>query len=273
MSRLLRLIRIFSVAWRFGLDEFTLVEGARWVGLPTLPASRLWPKRKQAPRAVRLRMALETLGPIFVKFGQVLSTRRDLLPPDIADELAKLQDQVPPFPTPLAVAAVEAAFGRPIAQVFEQFAEIPVASASIAQVHFAVLPGGRECAVKVLRPGMTPVIVRDLALLDSGAFLIEKLWDDGKRLKPREVVAEFGHHLFAELDLMREAANASQLRRNFADSPLLAVPEVYWDFCSNSVMTMQRMSGTPISQVEELRRQGVDIPKLARAGVEIFFTQ
>src|SRR4051812_29372763 len=226
-----------------------------------------------SPRGVRLRQALETLGPIFVKFGQVLSTRRDLLPTDIADELARLQDQVPPFATELAVAEVEAAFGRPLGQVFQQFTPIPVASASIAQVHFAVLPGGRECAVKVLRPGMMPGIVRDLALLDSGAFLIERLWGDGRRLKPREVVAEFGRHLFDELDLMREAANASQLRRNFLDSPLLVVPEVYWDWCTGTVMTMQRMIGTPISQVEELRRQGVDIPKLARAGVEIFFTQ
>src|SRR4051812_31188309 len=226
-----------------------------------------------SPRGVRLRQALETLGPIFVKFGQVLSTRRDLLPTDIADELARLQDQVPPFATELAVAQVEAAFGRPLEQIFEQFEPIPVASASIAQVHFAVLPGGRECAVKVLRPGMMPGIVRDLALLDSGAFLIEHLWADGRRLKPREVVAEFGRHLFDELDLMREAANASQLRRNFVDSPLLVVPEVYWDWCTATVMTMQRMIGTPISQVDELRRQGVDIPKLARAGVEIFFTQ
>src|SRR4051812_4994412 len=226
-----------------------------------------------SPRGVRLRQALETLGPIFVKFGQVLSTRRDLLPTDIADELARLQDQVPPFATELAVAQVEAAFGRPLAQVYEQFAPIPVASASIAQVHFAILPGSRECAVKVLRPGILPGIVRDLALLDSGAYLIERLWADGKRLKPREVVAEFGRHLFDELDLMREAANASQLRRNFLESPLLVVPEVYWDWCTATVMTMQRMIGTPISQVDELRRQGVDIPKLARAGVEIFFTQ
>jgi ubiquinone biosynthesis protein len=270
LRRLLRLAIILWIALRFGLEEFALAPGSR--AARTVRGLLFW-RRLGAPRAVRLRRALETLGPIFVKFGQVLSTRRDLLPTDIADELAKLQDQVPPFPTEAAVAEIEATFRRPLAEIFAQFDPVPVASASIAQVHFAVLPGGRECAVKVLRPGIMPGIVRDLALLDSGAFLIEHLWADGKRLKPREVVAEFGRHLFDELDLVREAANASQLRRNFPDSPLLVVPEVYWDWCTSTVMTMQRMIGTPISQVDELRRQGVDIPKLARAGVEIFFTQ
>jgi ubiquinone biosynthesis protein len=270
LRRLLRLAIILSIALRFGLEEFALAPRAR--SARAIRGLLFWRKLGE-PRGVRLRRALETLGPIFVKFGQVLSTRRDLLPPDIADELAKLQDQVPPFATDAAIAEVEAAFGRPLGEIFAQFEPVPVASASIAQVHFAVLPGGKDCAVKVLRPGMMPGIVRDLALLDSGAFLIERLWADGRRLKPREVVAEFGRHLFDELDLMREAANASQLRRNFLDSPLLVVPEVYWDWCAGTVMTMQRMSGTPISQVEELRRQGVDIPKLARSGVEIFFTQ
>ena len=270
MGRLFRLARIIWIALRFGLDEFALASGGR---LSRALGGALFFRRLEEPRAVRLRRALETLGPIFVKFGQVLSTRRDLLPADIADELAKLQDQVPPFPAEYAVAEIERSFGRPLAQVFPQFDPVPVASASIAQVHFAVLPGGGECAVKVLRPNMLPVIHRDLALLDSGALLIERLWADGKRLKPREVVAEFARHLFDELDLMREAANASQLRRNFLGSPLLVVPEIYWDWCTTTVMTMQRMSGTPISQVTELRRQGIDIPKLARAGVEIFFTQ
>ena len=274
MRRLFRLAIILWVALRFGLEEFALPEGSSATNRRGRAARRLlfW-RRLAEPRAVRLRRALETLGPIFVKFGQVLSTRRDLLPPDIADELAKLQDQVPPFAAELAVAEVERAFGRKIGEVFEQFSSVPVASASIAQVHFAVLPGGRECAVKVLRPGILPGIARDVALLDSGAFLIERLWADGRRLKPREVVAEFARHLYDELDLMREAANASQLRRNFLDSPLLCVPEVYWEWCTGKVMTMQRMSGTPISQVAELRRQGVDVPRLARAGVEIFFTQ
>src|SRR3954465_1120184 len=194
MSRLLRLIRIFSVAWRFGLDEFTLVEGARWVGLPTLPASRLWPKRKQAPRAVRLRMALETLGPIFVKFGQVLSTRRDLLPPDIADELAKLQDHVPPFDPQLAFAEVERSLGRPLEELFARIERTPVASASIAQVHLATLHDGREVAVKVLRPAVEREVAKDLALLETAAALVERLSAEARRLRPREVVAEFAHH-------------------------------------------------------------------------------
>jgi len=260
---LLRLAKILWVALRFGLDEFA----------PT-SASRLLSFRSfSEPRAVRLRRALEALGPIFVKFGQVLSTRRDLLPADLADELAKLQDQVPPFDGELAIAEVERAFGRPIGQVFEKFDPKPVASASVAQVHLAALPGGAEVAVKVLRPGMLPVIGEDLALLDTSARLVERFFADGRRLKPREVVAEFARHLFEELDLMREAAHASQLRRNFQDSPLLVVPEVHWDWCATNVMTMQRMRGTPVSHVEELRRQGVDIKKLARTGVEIFFTQ
>jgi ubiquinone biosynthesis protein len=267
---LLRLVKILRIALRFGLDEFALAPGspsARAIG------ALFFLRTLSEPRAVRLRRALEALGPIFVKFGQVLSTRRDLLPADLADELAKLQDQVPPFPGQLALAEVERAFGKPITALFEKFEAKPVASASVAQVHLAVLPGGAEVAVKILRPGMPPLIGEDLALLDTAAGLIERFSADGRRLKPRAVVAEFARHLSEELDLMREAAHASQLRRNFLDSPLLAVPEVYWDWCATSVMTMQRMHGTPVSQVDELRRQGVDIPKLARTGVEIFFTQ
>jgi ubiquinone biosynthesis protein len=267
---LVRLIKILWIALRFGLDEFALApEGGAARAIRVLLFFRAFTE----PRAVRLRRALETLGPIFIKFGQVLSTRRDLLPADLADELAKLQDQVPPFAGELAVAEVERAFGRPIAQVFDKFDPKPVASASVAQVHLAVLPDGVEAAVKILRPGMLPVIGEDLALLNTAAGLIERFSADGRRLKPREVVAEFARHLSEELDLMREAAHASQLRRNFPDSPLLAVPEVYWDWCTSTVMTMQRMHGTPVSQVDELRRLGVDIPRLARTGVEIFFTQ
>jgi len=267
---LLRLVKIFWITLRFGLDEFALASGSRFARAVN---AVLFFRSLGEARGVRLRRALEALGPIFVKFGQVLSTRRDLLPADLADELAKLQDQVPPFATQLAVAEVERAFGKPIGQVFEKFELQPIASASVAQVHLAVLPGGTEAAVKILRPGMMPVIAKDLALMDAAAGLVERFWADGRRLKPREVVAEFARHLFEELDLMREAAHASQLRRNFPDSPLLAVPEVYWDWCTSTVMTMQRMHGTPVSQVDELRRQGVDIPKLARTGVEIFFTQ
>ena len=272
MRRLARLLRILLIAVRFGLDELALAGNPDGRLARTTRVLFRW-RRLDAPRGVRLRQALETLGPIFVKFGQVLSTRRDLLPVDLADELAKLQDQVPPFSSEIALAQIEAAFGRPAGEVFEAFDATAIASASIAQVHFAVLPGGVEAAVKVLRPGMLPVIRRDIALLDSAALLVERLWADGRRLKPREVVAEFAKYLADELDLMREAANASQLRRNFADSPLLAVPEIYWDYCTPTVMTMQRMHGIPVSQVETLRSQGVDISQLARSGVEIFFTQ
>ena len=203
----------------------------------------------------------------------MLSTRRDLVPLDIADELALLQDRVPPFASELAVAEVERSLGRSIQQVFESFDETPVASASIAQVHLARLHDGREVAVKVLRPGVEAAVARDLALLDTAAGLVERFYADGRRLRPREVVAEFARHLDDELDLMREAANASQLGRNFTASPLLIVPAVYWDLCAQRVMVMERMHGTPISQVQVLREKGIDIPALARAGVEIFFTQ
>ena len=270
--RVIRLLKILRVSARFGLDEFFLgherVRGLRAVLNPLL----FW-RRIDSPRGMRLRLALETLGPIFVKFGQMLSTRRDLVPPDIADELAKLQDQVPPFPSEQVAATLRRVYGRPLDTVFASFELGPVASASVAQVHLATLPGGTEVAVKVLRPGIEVVIANDVALLHMGATLLELLWSDGRRLKPHEVVAEFARHLEDELDLMREASNASQLRRNFAGSPLLLVPEVHWDYCSNDVMVMQRMRGTPVSQVTELRAQGVDIPRLARSGVEIFFTQ
>ncbi|MBI1942285.1 MAG: ubiquinone biosynthesis regulatory protein kinase UbiB, partial [Betaproteobacteria bacterium] len=224
-------------------------------------------------RAVRLREALEMLGPIFVKFGQVLSTRRDLLPQDIADELAKLQDRVPPFAAELAVAEVERSLGKSVQELFLQFDREPIASASVAQVHLARLKDGTEVAVKVLRPGVEQAIADDVLLLEAAAGLLERLWAEAKRFKPREVVAEFVRHLEDELDLMREAANASLLRRNFAGSPLLAVPLVHWDYCAQRVMVMERMHGTPISQVALLRQKQIDIPALARAGVEIFFTQ
>jgi ubiquinone biosynthesis protein len=270
--RLLRLAKIIRVGLGHGLDQLILDHDpenrlARWTG-------RLFFWRDlSVPRAVRLRLALEALGPIFVKFGQVLSTRRDLLADDIAEELAKLQDQVPPFPSAQALAELEKAYGKPVHDVFKTFEVEPVASASVAQVHFATLPDGREVAVKILRPGIAPIIGHDIALLDALAGLLERLWSDGKRLKPREVVAEFAKHLHDELDLMREAANCSQLRRNFTPSPLLQVPEVCWDWCSNSVMVMERMRGIPISQIDRLREAGIDLKKLSRAGVEIFFTQ
>ena len=257
MASLFRLLRIVYFGARFRLYRFI----PRFAG------------GEDADRAVRLREALETLGPIYVKFGQLLSTRRDLLPADIADELAKLQDRVPPFPSEEALAEIERGLGKKIEDVFNNFQREPVASASIAQVHLATLKDGAEVAVKVLRPGVEGEIARDVLLLQTGAALVERLWAEGRRLKPREVVAEFARHLEEELDLMREAANASQLRRNFEHSPLLLVPAVHWDYCAQRVMVMERMRGTPVSQVGELRARGVDIPKLARTGVEIFFTQ
>ena len=270
--KLLRLARILMVGLRFGLEEFFLgherVRPLRWLVRATL----FW-RPLTEPRGVRLRRALEALGPIFVKFGQMLSTRRDLVPLDLADELAQLQDRVPPFPSVQAIATLETAYKRPLSDIFAEFDATPVASASVAQVHFARLHDGTAVAVKVLRPGIAPVIAHDVSLLYAATGLLEKLFADGKRLRPREVVAEFEKHLEDELDLMREAANCSQLRRNFKDSPLLLVPEVYWDYCDHDVMVMDRMDGIPVSQIERLRESGVDIPKLAATGVEIFFTQ
>jgi len=272
MSQLARLIFIAFTLLRFGVDDIAL-SGLRQRWVRALARIVMIGRRFDEPRGVRLRRALERLGPIFVKFGQVLSTRRDLLPLDVADELAKLQDRVPPFPGAQSVAMVEHAFGRRLDEVFASFDAEPVASASIAQVHFATLRDGREVAVKVLRPGMLTAIERDLALLHRLAGWVERVSVDGKRLKPREVVAEFDMYLHDELDLVREAANAAQLRRNMAGLGLVEVPEMVWDLCTPSVMVMQRMHGVPISQTDRLREAGVDLKKLARDGVTIFFTQ
>jgi ubiquinone biosynthesis protein len=272
MRHLSRLIFIAVTVLRFGLDEVALSAfPQRWVR--ALVRLVTIGRRLDAPRGARLRQAMERLGPIFVKFGQVLSTRRDLLPLDIADELAKLQDRVPPFPAAQARALVEKAYGRPTGEVFASFEAEPVASASIAQVHFAVLKSGREVAVKVLRPNMLAVIDDDLQLLHTLARWVERLSADGKRLKPREVVAEFDGYLHDELDLVREASNAAHLRRNMAGLNLVLVPEMVWDLCTPTVMVMERMHGVPIGQIERIREAGVDIPKLARDGVTIFFTQ
>jgi len=270
--RIMRLARINFVALRHGLDEF-LLGHERVRGLRPFVNGILFWRDLSAPRGVRLRLALEDLGPIFVKFGQVLSTRRDLLPPDIADELAKLQDRVPPFPTEQALATLRRVYGKPIDQVFRSFELTPVASASVAQVHLAELPDGTPVAVKVLRPGIEKTIEKDLALMQTAAMLVERLWSDGKRLKPREVVAEFERTIRDELDLMHEAANCSTLRNNFRHSPLLLIPVVYWDYTSHDVMVMERMTGIPIGRIDELKRAGIDLPRLSRAGVEIFFTQ
>ncbi|MEA5097425.1 MAG: ubiquinone biosynthesis regulatory protein kinase UbiB [Burkholderiaceae bacterium] len=272
MRKLFRLLKIARIALRYGLDEFASPGpvAAGFIGLAK--ALFVW-HRPLAPRGERLRRALENLGPIFVKFGQVLSTRRDLLPTDIADELAKLQDQVPPFDSRLAIMQITQALGAPPEQLFAHFEREPVASASIAQVHFAVLKDGREVAVKVLRPGVERLIDNDLALMHLAAGWVERLWIDGRRLKPKQVIAEFDHILHDELDLLREAANGSQLRRNFAGSELLLVPEMIWEFCTTSVIVMERMRGIPISQRDQLIAAGVDVCQLSRHGVEIFLTQ
>ena len=270
--RLLRVLRIVSIFISHGLDEFVFYHPKQATARAVSRHLFFW-RRFNEPRAVRLRKALESLGPIFVKFGQALSTRRDLIPLDIADQLALLQDQVPPFPGLLARAMLEDIYGKPLGDVFASFETEPVASASVAQVHFAVLKNGREAAVKILRPNVHRNIARDVALLYTLARLVQRWFPEARRLHPVEVVAEFEKHLADELDLMVEASNASQLRRNFEDQRLLIIPEVFWDYCDVSVMVMERMHGTPISQVDKLRGMGVDIPKLARDGVEIFFTQ
>ena len=245
--------------------------GSRWA-LAAVRVLRLG-RRFDDPPGRRLREALESLGPIFVKFGQVLSTRRDLLPPDVADELARLQDRVPPFPGELAVREIERGLGRPIDALFDEFDRTPVASASIAQVHFARLKDGRAVAVKVVRPHMAAVIDRDLQLLRTAGSLLMRISADARRLRPLDVIDEFDTYLHDELDLIREAANANQLRRNFAGSRMLRIPEMYWDWCAPNVLTMERMHGIPIGQIERMRAAGIDLKKLSRDGVEIFFTQ
>ena len=270
----MRYLRLITIVWTilwFRLDEF-IAERASLKPLHTLIKILFFWRGSQYPRGVRLRLALEKLGPIFVKFGQMLSTRRDLLPPDVADELAKLQDQVPPFAYVDVQKSIEDAFNQPLSTVYAQFDVTAVASASVAQVHFAHLHDGTPVAVKVLRPGIAKIINQDINILKSLAWALQTISSEGKRLKPLEIVEEFARHTQHELDLTLEAANCSQLARNFKDKRLL-IPEVYWDFCRKDVMTMQRMHGTPVSQIETLRAKGIDITKLAHDGVEIFFTQ
>lgn len=279
-TKLGRILKIIYTLWRYGI--FALLDQILKPGLLSVFIKPLvWTSPTNAPRGQRIRLVLESLGPIFVKFGQVLSTRRDLLPQDIADELAKLQDDVPPFPSQQSRVLIEQALACPIDEVFESLDFEPVASASVAQVHFGVLKGteknpqwaGKEVAVKVLRPNILPIIESDLALLKSIAALVEKFSYDGKRLKPREVVAEFDTCIHDELDLMREAANASQLRRNFEHSDKLLIPEVYWDLSHTNVMVMERMRGISIARLDDLRAAGIDLKQLAKDGVEVFFTQ
>jgi ubiquinone biosynthesis protein len=269
-----RLLTIHRVLVRYGLDDFVrathLYRPLRFV---FYCSPWTWFRRRRGSRAERLRQALEDLGPIFVKFGQLLSTRRDLLPLDIADELARLQDRVPPFPGDIARARIEEALGSPVTELFGSFEEAPLAAASIAQVHAATLTDGRAVVVKVLRPGMREIIGRDIQVLHALAALAERYWADSRRFRPTEVVADYEKTVLNELDLMREAANASQLKRNFAGSTMLHVPEVHWDLCRREVMVMERIHGVQISDVAQLRTLGTDIRKLAENGVTIFFTQ
>jgi ubiquinone biosynthesis protein len=270
-----RLLEIHRALVRHGLDDLVrathLYRPFRF--LFYLSPWTWFQRSAGATRGERLRLALEELGPIFVKFGQAVSTRRDLLPLDIADELAKLQDRVPPFDSAIAIRTIERAFGRPLAEIFPRFDETPLAAASIAQVHAATLASGEEVVVKILRPGMHEVIERDLEVLRALAALADEYWDEARRLKPLELVGEYRKTILDELDLMREAGNAAQLKRNFAGSNLLYVPVVYWDYCRSDVMVMERIHGIIVSRMDELRARGTNFARLAENGVEIFFTQ
>ena len=267
-----RMLAIQRVLVKYGLDEFIkethLLRPLRFFFY-------LAPRRRdsRAPIGERIRLALEELGPIFVKFGQAISTRRDLLPAEIADELAKLQDAVPPFPVEQVLEILNEAYGEPAEAVFERFDIEPLAAASIAQVHSAQLKDGAEVIVKVLRPGVQEQIERDLAVLRMLAGLADRYWVHGKRLRPLEVVDEYEHTIIDELDLMREAANTAQLKRNFEDSDMLYVPDIFWDYCRPEVLVQERIFGTPISDMKTLREAGTNIKVLAENGVEIFFTQ
>jgi ubiquinone biosynthesis protein len=270
-----RLLHIQRALVRHGLDDFVrathLYRPFRF--LFYLSPWTWFQRSAGTHRGERLRLALEELGPIFIKFGQALSTRRDLIPVDIADELAKLQDRVPPFDSDLAVATVEGALGARIDAIFAGFDRVPLAAASISQVHAATLKTGQDVVVKVLRPGMHEVIDRDLEVLDALAMFADRYWTEARRLRPIEIVQEYRKTILDELDLMREAANAAQLKRNFTGSTLLYVPEVYWDYCRVNVMVMERIHGIIISRMAELRARGTNFAKLAEHGVEIFFTQ
>jgi len=269
---LLRVLRIQRVLVKYGLDDIIkqthLLRPLRFF-FYVLPRRR----DTSAPLGERIRLALEELGPIFVKFGQAISTRRDLLPPDIADELAKLQDMVPPFPSEQALEILNNAYGKPVEEVFKRFDVEPFAAASIAQVHTAQLHSGQEVVLKILRPGVQQQIERDLDVLRMIAGLADRYWQHGKRLRPLEVVSEYEQTIIDELDLMREAANCAQLKRNFTGSEMLYVPDIYWDYCRPEVLVQERIYGIPISDMKALREAGGNIRVLAENGVEIFFTQ
>jgi len=269
---LMRLIHIQRVLVRHGLDEIIT---STHLLRPLRFLFYLFPRAKDVsePLGVRIKMALIELGPIFVKFGQAVSTRRDLLPTDIADELAQLQDRVPPFPADEAIAILDKAYGESVNDIFARFDEEPFAAASIAQVHTAALQDGTEVIVKLLRPGVRALIERDLDVLYAVAGLADKYWDVSKRLRPMEIVREYEKTVIDELDLAREGANTAQLKRNFEGSELLYVPEVYWDYCRPEVLVQERIYGTPISDMDALKKSGANIQTLAENGVEIFFTQ
>ena len=274
LGEISRLITIQKTLIRYGLDEIVLASsGSRPVRILFYLFPWNWFGRKRGPRAERLRCALEDLGPIFIKLGQILSTRRDFLPEDIAQEFSKLQDKVPPFPGKEARRIIEDAFEKKIDEIFLEFDETPLASASIAQVHAAKMKDGREMIIKVVRPDVEEIIRRDLGLMYFLADKVERYTEDGRRLGPVNVIAEFEKTLLGELDLMREAANASQLRRNFADSDKLYIPEVCWDLTHKNVMVMERISGIAVNDIESLKAAGVDLKWLAEAGIEIFFTE
>ncbi|NCF13937.1 MAG: ubiquinone biosynthesis regulatory protein kinase UbiB [Gammaproteobacteria bacterium] len=269
---LFRMLTIQRVLVKYGLDD--IIKETHLLR-PLRFFFYLVPRRRDssAPLGERIRLALEELGPIFVKFGQAISTRRDLLPADIADELAKLQDAVPPFPAEQAIEIINDAYGETVEDVFERFDTEPLAAASIAQVHTAKLKAGTEVIVKVLRPGVLEQIERDLGVLRMLAGLADRYWEHGKRLRPLEIVDEYEHTILDELDLMREAANTAQLKRNFQGSDMLYVPDIYWDYCRPEVLVQERIFGTPISDMDTLREDGTNIKVLAENGVEIFFTQ
>ena len=274
MRNLVRLLQINRVLVNHGLDN--IVQAAH-LFRPLRLIARLspasWGAKKQGPRGERIRLALQELGPIFVKFGQALSTRRDLLPLDIADELAMLQDRVPPFPSSVAKAMAEKAYGQGLDEVFERFDDEPLAAASIAQVHKATLKSGEEVIVKILRPGVEAQIRQDLDVLHALARLAQRHWPEARRLRPVDVVNEYEKTVIDELDMMREAANAAQLKRNFSGSNKLYVPEIFWEYCRPDILVMERISGVPIGDMDTLNAAGTDMRKLAENGVDIFFTQ